>query len=57
MRSTKGGEFWVQRVNILAAGYWNYAAPFWRVARFGASQFPLALAQFARKNRIVRESV
>jgi len=57
MRSTIGGEFWVQRVNILAAWYWNYIAPIWRAAQFRALQFSLALAQFARKNRIARESV
>ena len=57
MWSTIGGEILVQRVNILAAWYWNYVAPNWRVALFRAAQFPLALAQFARKNRIVCESV
>jgi len=57
MWSTIGGEILVQRVNILAGWYWNYVAPIWRVALFRASQFALALAQFARKNRIVCESV
>ena len=35
--------------------YWNYVAPIWRAAGFFARRFWLALAEFARKNRIVAE--